>query len=375
MTVQTGSVALATELTGRLEAWRAAQVRARVPGIVQQRLFTEGAQVKAGQVLFRLDTAPFQAAMASAQASQGRVEASLAQASAQLERNRPLAEARAISPQEWLAIQTAHKQAQSELAASQAAVQTARINLDYTTIRAPISGQIGRSQVSEGALVGPTEPTPLALIQQTNPLYINVTQSAAEMMQLRRAMESGQVQRPGAAGGLVRVFLEDGSEYPLPGKLLFADSAVDPATGQVSLRAELPNPQGVLLPGLFVKARLQQGSVANAVRVPQQAVTRGPAGDSVMVLGAENKPQPRSVKVGQALGGDWVVSAGLAAGDRVIVDGFQKMRPGAPVTPVPWPPAPNGAGGPGNGTSPAGAGAAASAASGAPSAAASAASR
>jgi len=359
VTVQPARVALATELPGRLEAWRSAQVRARVAGIVQQRQFTEGAQVVAGQPLFRLDGAGFEAALASAQAQVALAEAALAQAHAQVERNRPLAEAKAISAQEWLATQTTAKQAAAQVAVAKAAVQAAQVNLGYTRVQAPIAGRIGRAQVSEGALVGPTDPTPLAVVQQTHPLYVNFTQSAAEMLALRRAVERGQVQRGSSAE--VRVVLDDGSEYPLPGKLLFSDPTVDPGTGQVSLRAELPNPQGLLMPGLYVKVRVGQAVSEQAIRLPQQAVNRGSAGDTVLVVGTDNKPVPRPVKIAAAMGGDWVVLDGLKSGERVIVDGFQKMFvPGAPVNPVPWTPGAKAAGAdgmlPGAASGPAGAG-------------------
>ncbi|MDT7834295.1 efflux RND transporter periplasmic adaptor subunit [Aquabacterium sp. OR-4] len=340
-TVQPGAVALPTELPGRLEAWRVAQVRARVAGIVQKRQFTEGGTVKANEPLFTLDADAFRAALASAEASQARAEAALAQANAQLERNRPLAEGKAISAQEWLATQTTAKAAVADVAAAKAAVQAARVNLDYTAIKSPIAGRIGRAQVSEGALVGPTDATALAVVQQTHPLYVNFTQSAAEALRLRRAFDGGQLKRAAAgAAAEVRVVLDDGSEYPLPGKLLFADPTVDAATGQVSLRAELPNPNGVLLPGLFVKVRVTQAVSEQAIRLPQQAVTRETSGDTVLVVGEGNKPMKRPIQIAGAMGADWVVTGGLKAGERVIVDGFQKMFvPGAPVTPVPWAPA------------------------------------
>lgn len=339
ITAAPAAVPMSVELPGRLEAWRTAQVRARVPAIVQKRLFTEGALVKAGQVLFQLDAAPFQATLASAEASVARADAALAQARAQLERYRPLAEAKAISAQEWLATQTTAQQAQADLAAARAAVQTARINLDYATVTAPIAGRIGRAQVTEGALVGQGEATPLALVQQIDPMYVNFSQSAADLLRLRRAVDAGQLKRAGDAAAELHVVLEDGTEYVKAGRLLFADSTVDAGTGQVSLRAELPNPDGVLLPGMFVRVRLVMAAAPKGVRVPQQAVTRGAGGDTVMVVGADNKPVSRPVKIGAALGSDWVVLDGLASGDRVVVDGFQKMRPGMPVDPVPWAPA------------------------------------
>lgn len=337
VTVQPGNVALTTELPGRLEAWRVAQVRARVPGIVAKRLFTEGAVVKAGQPLFQLDDAAYRAALASAEAAVSRAEALLAQAQAQVLRNQPLADAKAISAQEMLLTQTTARQAQADLATARAALLSARINLDYAAIKAPIDGRIGRALVTEGALVGQGDATQMAVIQQTHPLYVNFTQPAADALRLRRALDAGQLKRSaGGAANEVRVLLDDGSEYPLPAKLLFTDLTVDAATGQVNLRAELPNPSGLLLPGLFVKVRLVQASTDNAVRLPQQAVTRGASGDSVLVVGADNKPAPRKITVGASQGSDWVVTGGLAAGERVIVDGFQKMMPGAPVNPVPW---------------------------------------
>ncbi len=337
VTVQPGTVALGVELPGRLEAWRVAQVRARVPGIVAKRLFTEGALVQAGQPLFQLDDAAYRAAVASAEAAVARADAGLAQALAQVQRYQPLAEAKAISAQEWLVTQTALKQAQADGATAKATLLTARINLDYAAIKAPIAGRIGRALVTEGALVGQGDATQLALIQQTDRLYVNFTQSAADALRLRKALDSGQLKRNGD-GAAIRIVLDDGSEYNQPARLLFTDPTVDATTGQVSLRAELPNPQGVLLPGLFVKVRLAQASSDKAMRLPQQAVTRGPAGDTVLVVGADNKPAPRTVRITASQGGDWVVLDGLAAGEQVIVDGFQKMMPGAPVKPVPWSP-------------------------------------
>jgi membrane fusion protein, multidrug efflux system len=344
ITAQPGPVAMTSELPGRLEAWRTAQVRARVAAIVQKRLFVEGSQVKAGQVLFELDAAPFRAVLASAEAAAARAEATLAQANAQVERNRPLAEAKAISAQEWLVTQTTAQQARADLAAARAAQQTARINLDYATVTSPIAGRVGRALVTEGALVGQGEATPLALVQQIDPLYVNFSEPAAELLRLRRAVDSGRLDRAGAtAAAQLRVVLEDGSVYPRMGRLLFADQTVDPGTGQVSLRAELPNPSGFLLPGMFVKVRLALAEAPKGVRVPQQAVTRSPTGDSVMVVGEGNKPAPRPVRIGAALDSDWIVLDGLNAGDRVIVDGFQKMRPGLAVDPVPWAPPAQGA--------------------------------
>lgn len=338
LTVKAEPVAIDTELSGRLEAWRTAQVRARVAGVVGKRLFTEGSEVKAGQALFQIDDAPYRAALDSAQAAQTRAEANLAQAQANLARNEPLAAAKAISQTEWVATQTALKQAQADVATAKAAVTTARLNVDYAQVRAPISGTIGRALVTEGALVGQGEVTQLALIQQTDPMYVNFTQSAAEVLRLRRAVEAGQLGQGGGRGAEVRLVLDDGSEHPQPGRLLFSDLSVDATSGQVTLRAEVPNPKGTLLPGLFVRVRTAQAEAPRAMLLPQQAVTRGSAGDTVMVVGEGNLPARRPVKIGGSRGASWVVLDGLKEGERVIVDGFQKMRPKSPVTPVPWTP-------------------------------------
>jgi membrane fusion protein (multidrug efflux system) len=336
VTVATSDIGLVTELPGRLEPSRVAQVRARAAGIVLQRVFREGSDVRAGQVLYRIDPGPYAAAHASAQAALVKAQANLAQAALTAKRYGPLVEANAISKQEYAAAVAAEKQAEADVAAARAAVRTAQINLGYASVTAPISGRIGRSLVTEGALVGQGEATPLAVIQQINPLYVNFTQSATEVMNLRRSLEQGQLKRAGAAGAQVRVVLEDGSVYPQPGRLLFADLTVDPATGQVTLRAEVPNPQGLLLPGMYVRVRVEQATATNAMLVPQQAVTRSPQGDTVMVVDAKGQVSPRNVKVGGAQNGQWVVLGGLQPGEQVMVDGFQKVRPGAPVKPVPW---------------------------------------
>jgi len=336
VTVKTGDVGLVTELPGRLEASRVAQVRARAAGIVQKRLFVEGSSVRAGQALFQIDASPYQASLASAQANQARAEANLMQASALAERSKPLNEAKAISQLEFVNAQAALKLAEADVAVARAAVQSARINLGYAAITAPISGRIGRALVTEGALVGQGEATPMAVIQQIDPMYINFTQSATEVMQLRIAMEKGQLKRAGAQAASVRVLLEDGTEYFKPGKLLFSDLTVDATSGQITLRAEVPNPAGTLLPGLFVRVRLEQAQIGNAITLPQQAVTRSPQGDSVMVVGADGHAAPRQVSVGSQQGGQWVILDGLQNGEQVMVDGFQKLRGDAPVKPVPW---------------------------------------
>ncbi len=338
VTVAPSTLGLVSELPGRTEASRVAQVRARAAGILLQRAFREGSDVKAGQVLFRIDAAPYRAALASAQAVLAKSDANLAQASAQATRYKPLLEANAVSQQEYVSAVATQKQAEADVAAGKAAVQTAQINLGYATVTSPISGRIGRALVTEGALVGQGEATQLALVQQIDPMYVNFTQPVADVLRLRAAIASGQLKRAGGDAATVKLVLDDGSVYALPGRLLFSDLSVDPTSSQITLRAEVPNPKGVLLPGMFVRARLEQAAVSGAMLLPQQAVQRGSAGDTVMVVGADGKVSPRPVKVGAGQDGNWVVLEGLQPGEQVMVDGFQKLRGPATVKPVPWSP-------------------------------------
>jgi membrane fusion protein (multidrug efflux system) len=335
ITTTTQPVALQTELPARAEPVRVAQVRARVNGVVLKRNFTEGSVVKQGQSLYQIDPEPYQAQASSAQAALGRAQANLTQASATASRYKPLVEANAISKQEYTNAVAAQKQAEADVASARAQVKIAQISVGYANVNAPISGRIGRALVTEGALVSAAEATQLAVIQQTDKMFLNITQSATELQRLRK-------QAGGNSGGSVpvSVMLDDGSELPTKGRLLFSDVTVDPTTGQVNLRAEVPNTDNALLPGQYVRVRLSQASVPNGILVPQQAVTRGGAqGDTLMVVGADNKPMPRTVKIGSQQGSNWVVLDGLKAGERVIVDGFQKLQmmpPGTPVKAVPW---------------------------------------
>ena len=343
ITVQPRDIGLVTELPGRLEASRVAEVRARAAGILQKRLFREGSDVKAGQQLFLIDSAPYQASVAQAEASVAQAEASLAQSRALAERYRPLVAVNAISKQEYDNAVAAQKTAEANVAAAKAALTTSRINLGYATVTAPISGRIGRALVTEGALVGQGTPTELAVIQQIDPLYINFTQSASEALKLKAAMASGKYKQSGANAANVRVVLEDGIVYPQTGRLLFTDLTVDATSGQVTLRAEVPNPERALLPGLYVRVRLEQAQVDNGILLPQQAVTRSGKADTVMVVGPDNHVTPRVVKLGPAQGSNWVVLDGLKSGEQVMVDGFQKLprgKPGDPIVvqPVPWQP-------------------------------------
>ncbi|MEI6801774.1 MAG: efflux RND transporter periplasmic adaptor subunit [Burkholderiales bacterium] len=339
VTVAPQAVALQTELPGRVSPVRVAQVRARVNGVVLQRLFREGAEVKAGELLYQIDPALYKAALDSAQASVAKAQANLAQAKVQVERYQPLVEANAVSKQEFTTLVTTQKQAEADLAAGKAAAQTASINLEYASVTAPISGRIGQALVTEGALVSQVEGTQLAVIQQTSTVYVNFTQSSTDVLRLRKAIANKQLRSAGDGSVPVRVVLEDGSELPRPGRLLFSDLTVDATSGQITLRAEVPNADGMLLPGQYVRVRLSQAELPSGVLLPQQAVTRTNQGDSVLVVGPEGKPAPRPVKVGNAQNNQWVILGGLQPGEQVIVDGFQKMMvPGAPVKPVPWTP-------------------------------------
>ncbi|WP_457419196.1 efflux RND transporter periplasmic adaptor subunit [Roseateles sp. P5_E7] len=330
---------LTTELPGRLEAFRVAQVRARAAGILQKRLFTEGSDVKAGQPLFEIDAAPYRATLSSAQAVLARAEANLMQAQALADRYAPLAKSQAVSQQDALNAQAQAQQAKADVAAGKAAVQTAQINFGYATVNSPISGRVGRALVTEGALVGQGEATPLAIVQQVDKLYVNFTQPAAEVMRLRAALANGQLQRAaGKEAAQVQVVLEDGSVYAQPGKLLFSDLSVDAGTGQITLRAELPNAQGQLLPGLYVRVRLAQAHVDDAVWLPQQAIARGPLGTTVLTVASGDMLQITKVQLGAARDGRVLVLSGLKKGDQVVVDGLQRAKAGSKARPVPWTP-------------------------------------
>jgi len=336
VTVAAERIALSTELPGRLEATRVAQVRARVAGIVLQKAFPEGGDVKAGELLFRIDPAPFQAAVNSAQAALAKAEANLAQAQLKVQRYRPLVESNAISKQEYDDALTAQSQTGADVAATKAALDTARLNLGYATVTAPISGRIGRALVSEGALVGQGEATPLALVQQIDPIFVNLSQSSTDLLRLKQALASGKLKSAGPGQAKVTLLSEDGRVYPQSGKLLFSDLTVDESSGAILLRAEFPNPKRDLLPGMYVRARLEQAVNEHAITVPQQAVIRGTDGASVWLVGTDGKVAAQPVTTDAQQEGKWIVSKGLKAGDRVIVEGFQRIKPGAIVKPMPW---------------------------------------
>lgn len=335
ITAKVQPVALTTELPARAEPIRVAQVRARVNGVVLKRLFEEGSEVKQGQSLFQIDPEPYQAQLNSAQAELGKAQANLAQAAAQADRYKPLVAANAVSKQEYTNVVAAQKQGEADVANAKAQVRIAQINSGYASVQAPISGRIGRALVTEGALVSATEATQLALIQQTSSMYLNITQSATDLQKLRRNAGSKSASIP------VTVLTDDGTPLPRKGTLLFSDMTVDPTTGQVSLRAQIDNKDNLLLPGQYVRVRLSQAELPAGILVPQQAVTRGNQGDTLMVVSQDGKIATRPVTIGSQSGDSWVVLSGLKAGEMVIVDGFQKLQmmpPGTPVKPVPWTP-------------------------------------
>lgn len=333
ITVQPQSLSLTRELPGRTAAFRVAEVRARVNGIVQKRLFTEGTDVKANQPLFQIDRAPYQAVLDSAEAQVARAEANAASTKSLAERYAKLVETNAVSRQEYDDAVAKQKSAVAEVAAARAAVKAARINLDYTTVESPIAGRIGRAEVTEGAYVQQSTATLLATVQQIDRMYVDLTWSTTEMMRVRRAVESGELEGGEAK---VTIVLEGGREYPIQGTLQFADVSVDETTGSIQLRAVVPNPKRELLPGMFVRARIEEGKKANAMLVPQRAVSRDQTGRPVaLVVGKDDKVERRQLVTERAVGDAWLVTQGLAAGERVIVEGLQKVRPGAQVKPVP----------------------------------------
>ena len=333
MAVAPEQVAIVTELPGRLEATRVAEVRARVAGIIQKRVFVEGSDVRAGQLLYQIDPAPFQAATNSAEAVVARAEANLGLANTKLNRYRVLVESNAISKQEFDDLQSAQKLASADVVSARAALDVAKLNLSYASVSAPISGRIGRALVTEGALVGQGDATQLALIQQLDPMYVTLSQSSVELRRLQQTLSQSNNSK---VKPKLQLILEDGKIYDHPGHLLFSDVTVDPSSGSVTIRAEFPNPKNVLLPGTYVRVRLEQGVRSGTITVPQQAVMRTPDGSLVMTVNAEGKVTPRPVKTDGAYGTNWIISQGLKEGDTIIVEGLQKAKPGATVKPTPW---------------------------------------
>ncbi|MBK5398065.1 efflux RND transporter periplasmic adaptor subunit [Pseudomonas sp. TH39(2020)] len=331
-TLEARPLSVSSELSGRVAAPRIAEVRARVAGVVLKSVFEQGSEVKQGDVLFYIDPAPLQANLDSAVAGLKRAQADATRARLQEQRYRRLISGNAISAQEYDNTRAAAQQAEADVAANQAMVQRARLSLSYSTVTAPISGRIGRALVTEGALVGQNESTPLALIQQLDPIHVDLTQSTRELNELRRSFRSGQVQQLGQDQAKATLIQDDGSLYPLPGKLLFSDITVDPGTGQIILRSEFPNPDLDLLPGSFVRVRLEQAIDQRGISVPQRAIVRNSAGlPQVMLVDDELRVSLKTVQLGAVNHHRWVVTDGLKSGDRIIVEGLQHARPGEKV--------------------------------------------
>ncbi|WJD64994.1 efflux RND transporter periplasmic adaptor subunit [Pseudomonas kurunegalensis] len=331
-TLQLQPLAISSELSGRILAPRTAEVRARVAGVVLKRVYREGSDVKQGDVLFLIDPAPFKADHDSARATLAKAEATLYQARLQEQRYRELVDDKAVSRQEYDNAKASFLQADADVAAAKAALERTRLNLGYATVTAPISGRIGRAQVTEGALVGQNESTPLATIQQLDPIHADVTQSTRELNALRRALRAGELQQVGDGQARATLIQDDGSAYPLPGKLLFSDISVDPSTNQITLRSEFPNPDLDLLPGSYVRVRLEQAVQPKGLSVPQRAVLRDSAGmPKVLVVDQQARVSDRQVVLGSAQGDRWVVSEGLAPGERVVVEGLQHVKAGDQV--------------------------------------------
>ena len=337
VTVQTQRVVMTTELPGRTSAFRIAEIRPQVNGLIQKRLFTEGSDVKAGQVLYQIDPDLFQAALDNAKAALGRAEASLTAIRLRAERYREALADKAVSQQNYDDADAALKQAEADIQYWKATVKTANISLRYTRVIAPISGRIGKSSVTGGAIVTAYQPMALATIQQLDPVYVDVPQSTTELLSLKSHLKDGTLNQNETDQNKVKLILEDGTAYPLEGTLQFSDVTVDPTTGSVILRVVFPNPKGVLLPGMFVRAVIKEGINEQAILIPQQGVSRDHKGNPfALVVDAESKAVFRSLTLDRTMGNKWLVSAGLAPGDRVIVEGLMMLRPGTTVKATPF---------------------------------------
>jgi membrane fusion protein (multidrug efflux system) len=331
------AIPILNELPGRIAPTRIAEVRPRVSGIVVERVFTQGSRVEQGEVLYRIDSAPFRVQVESAEATLQRAKAVQLQARQHSDRQKELGERNIASAQQLDNAVAQLAQANADVAAAEAGLAAAKLKLEYAEVKAPITGRIGRALITEGALVATNSTQNLATIQQLDPVYADFTQSANELLRLRRLLEAGALTSPAPGEARVLLRFDDGSEYSHPGRLLFSEAAVDETTGQVTLRGEFPNPKGDLLPGMYVRVLLEQGVQKDAIAVPQQAVQRDTGGRAqVFVVKSDNTTELRTVRLGRAVGERWVVEDGLAAGDRVIVEGFQKIRPGAVVAPSSW---------------------------------------
>ncbi|PWB62484.1 MAG: efflux transporter periplasmic adaptor subunit [Deltaproteobacteria bacterium] len=337
VTVRPQQAVLTTELPGRTSAYRIAEVRPQVNGIIQKRLFVEGSEVKAGQLLYQIDPAPFRAALENAMAALGKAEANLPALRSKAERYKEALVDKAVSQQDYDDAASAMKQSEADIQSWKAMVDAARINLGYTRITAPISGRIGKSNVTEGALATAHQPTALTTIQQMDPIHVDVFQATAELLRLKRRLEDRRLTTTGSKQNKVKLLLEDGSAYPMEGTLQFRDVSVDPTTGSVILRIVFPNPKGTLLPGMYVRAVVTEGVNEKAILIPQQAVARDPKGNPMtLIVDGSGKVTQRMLNLDRAIGDKWLVTSGVAPGDRVIVEGMQKVRPGASVKEVPF---------------------------------------
>ena len=326
-------VSLTTDLPGRVTAYKVAEVRPQVNGVILKRSFIEGDNVRAGQLLYQIDPAPYQAAVASAQATVAHAIATVTTAQATVRRYRPLAAAEAISKQDLDNAVGTLSQNQADIASARAQLRTAEINLAYTRVTAPITGRTSRSAVTEGALVTANQTSLLVTITQLNPIYVDIVQPSTTLLRLRRELAQGQLKTDGNHQAVVRLMLEDGTAYDRTGELQFSEVQVDQGTGAVALRAIFPNNEGVLLPGMFVRGQIEEGVQQNAILAPQQGVTHNQRGEPVaMVVGADNKVELRTIKADRAIGADWLVQSGLKAGDRLITEGLQQIKPGDEVT-------------------------------------------
>lgn len=333
VTLRAAAVSLTTELPGRVTASRIAEVRPQVSGVIQKRLFVEGDKVAAGQQLYQIDPAPYEASLASAQAALAHAKAAVTAARLTAERYRSLLDSRVISRQDYDNAVATLEQNQADVASGEAAVKTATINLTYTKVYAPISGRTGRSAVTEGALVTADQSNVLVTVTQLEPIYVDVTQPAATLVRLKRELAAGQIRSAGANQATVALALEDGSPYEAPGRLQFSEVTVDQGTGSVTLRAVFPNANELLLPGMFVRATIEEGIREGALLAPQEGITRAPNGTATaLIVGADGKVAQRTVNVDRAIGAKWVVTGGLVEGDRLIVGGVQKARPGMDVS-------------------------------------------
>lgn len=325
------------ELPGRISPTRIAEVRARVSGIVVERTFQQGADVTAGDVLYRIDPAPFEVELQASEAALAKAQAVLEQQTQQAKRIETLVAGRVATQVQHETSIANLRQAEADVAARKADVQRSRLNLEYATVRSPISGRVGKALVTEGALVGQGEATHMATVQQLNIVYADFTQSISEVNELRRLFENGDLEAVAAETTKVQLVLDDGTIYPHPGKLLFTDATVDPTTGQVTLRGAFPNPKNELLPGMYVRVQIEQGIDSDALAVPQQAIQRNDAGESeVYVVTEDDRAVIQQVRTGRVVDDHWLIQQGLKSGDRVVVDGFQKFVPGSRVRPVPW---------------------------------------